>query len=74
MSCGIGSDGRWHGWYTVRLRADALRRMGLHPDQPMAGITHPSPPAWWHAAAEQRAHRGPSRPPGSNAVRRRATW
>ncbi|WP_326593014.1 hypothetical protein [Streptomyces sp. NBC_01294] len=56
LSCGIGSDGRWHGWFAVRMRADALRRLGLHPDQPTAETTHPSPPGWWHAAAERNAH------------------
>ncbi|WSJ57506.1 hypothetical protein OG756_05535 [Streptomyces sp. NBC_01310] len=56
LSCGIGSDGRWHGWFAVRIRADALRRLGLHPDQPTAETMHPSPPGWWHAAAERNAH------------------
>ncbi|MEU9086027.1 hypothetical protein [Streptomyces sp. NPDC048357] len=55
LSCGIGPDGRWHGWFTVRVHADALRRLGLHPDQPTANVTSPSPPAWWHAAAERHA-------------------
>ncbi|MFJ6754939.1 hypothetical protein [Streptomyces sp. NPDC091273] len=57
LSCGIGPDGRWHGWFTVRVHTDALRRLGLHPDQPTAEITHPSPPGWWHATAERHALR-----------------
>ncbi|GAB2918854.1 hypothetical protein GCM10022245_61060 [Streptomyces mayteni] len=57
LSCGIGHDDRWHGWFDVRVRPDALRRLGLRPDQPTAEITGPSPPGWWHAAAERNAHR-----------------
>jgi hypothetical protein len=55
LACGPGSDGRWHGWYTIEIRADALRRLGLHPEQPSSVVRGPSPPAWWHAAAERRA-------------------
>jgi hypothetical protein len=55
LACGPGPDGRWHGWYTIKVRADALRRLGLHPDQPSSIVRGPSPPAWWHAAAERRA-------------------
>ncbi|MEV0091797.1 hypothetical protein [Streptomyces sp. NPDC050738] len=55
LACGIGQDGHWHGWFTVRVPADALRHLGLHPDQPTATITAPSPPGWWHAAAERGA-------------------
>ncbi|MFJ8134978.1 hypothetical protein [Streptomyces sp. NPDC096013] len=54
LACGIGPDGRWHGWFDVQVHADALRRLGLHPDQPTAEVTGPSPPGWWHAAAERR--------------------
>lgn len=57
LSCGVGSDGHWRGWFTVRVRADALRRLGLHPDQPSAEPTGPSPPGWWHSAAERAARR-----------------
>ncbi|WSR00699.1 hypothetical protein OG735_23170 [Streptomyces sp. NBC_01210] len=54
-ACGPGPDGRWRGWYDVRIRADALRPLGLHPDQPTAKVSGPSPPRWLHAAAERRA-------------------
>ena len=52
--CGKRDDGHWFGWFTVRARAGALRRLGLHPDQPMSRVVGPSPPRWWHAAAERR--------------------
>ncbi|WP_374986979.1 hypothetical protein [Streptomyces fradiae] len=55
LSCGIGPDGHWRGWYAVRVHPGALRRLGLHPDQPTAGALGVSPPGWWHAAAERRA-------------------
>ncbi|MFI6625108.1 hypothetical protein [Streptomyces sp. NPDC050528] len=54
LACGIGPDGHWHGWFDVQVHADALRRLGLHPDQPTAEVIGPSPPGWWHAAAERR--------------------
>ncbi|MGH4031277.1 hypothetical protein ACQB60_20345 [Actinomycetota bacterium Odt1-20B] len=57
-SCGIGPDGHWHGWFHVRVHPTALRRIVLHPDQPTAEVTGPSPPGWWQAAAE-RAHQRP---------------
>ncbi|WP_424216636.1 hypothetical protein ACN20G_31415 (plasmid) [Streptomyces sp. BI20] len=56
LMCGPGPDGHWHGRFVVGVRPDALRRLGLHPDQPTAAPTAPSPPGWWHAAAEHRAH------------------
>jgi hypothetical protein len=56
LACGIGADGHWHGWVAVRVQAGALRRLGLHPDQPTAKIVGPTPPGWWHAAAERNAH------------------
>lgn len=55
LACGIGPDGHWHGWFDIRIEPAALRRLGLHPDQPTAIVTGPSPPGWWHAAAERRA-------------------
>lgn len=55
-ACGPGPDGRWHGWYDVGVRGDALRKLGLHPDQPTSVVTGVSPPGWWHAAAERAAH------------------
>lgn len=56
LACGIGPDGHWHGWFTVHVDASALRRLGLHPSQPTSAPATPSPPGWWHAAAEHRAH------------------
>jgi len=58
LACGIGPDGHWHGWFDVRVRSDALRRLGLHPDQPAEAVG-PSPPGWWHADAERRATNWP---------------
>ncbi|MFG3410259.1 hypothetical protein [Streptomyces sp. NPDC048142] len=57
LLCGAGADGRRRGWYVVRMHTDALRGLGLHPDQPTAVITGPPPPRWWHAAAERNAYR-----------------
>ncbi|MGI5205474.1 hypothetical protein ACQEU6_28325 [Spirillospora sp. CA-108201] len=57
LACGRDPDGRVRGWYSVQVRADALRRLGLHPDQPTSRVAGPSPPAWWHAAAERAARR-----------------
>ncbi|MFD4658869.1 hypothetical protein ACFWP2_24925 [Kitasatospora sp. NPDC058444] len=57
LICGVGPDGRWHGWFDVRVRADALRPLGLHPEQASAPVTGASPPGWWHAEAERRARR-----------------
>jgi hypothetical protein len=65
LACGIGPDGHGHGWFDVQVHAAALRRLGLHPDQPTAEVTGSSPPGWWHAAAERRALYWP-RPPGSS--------
>ncbi|MFH9133915.1 hypothetical protein [Streptomyces sp. NPDC017524] len=58
LLCYAGVDGRRRGQYVVRVRADALRVLGLHPDQPTAAVAGPSPPRWWHAAAERNAGRG----------------
>ena len=33
LACGPGPEGRWRGWFTIQIRADALRKLGLHPDQ-----------------------------------------
>ncbi|MFD8755418.1 hypothetical protein ACFV0O_31260 [Kitasatospora sp. NPDC059577] len=57
LTCGIGPDGHWRGWFDVQVSADALRPLGLHPEQPTAAVDGPSPPGWWHAEAERRAHR-----------------
>ncbi|MFI0240391.1 hypothetical protein [Streptomyces sp. NPDC016845] len=55
LACGPGRDGQWRGWFAAHVRADALRRLGLRPDQPGAEVDGPSPPGWWHAAAERLA-------------------
>jgi hypothetical protein len=34
LACGPDAEGRMRGWYTVSVRADELRRYGLHPDVP----------------------------------------
>ncbi|WP_246102216.1 hypothetical protein [Streptomyces piniterrae] len=61
LACGPGPDGRWRGWISVGVRADALRPLGLHPDQPTSTIISPSRPDWWYAAAA-RAVDHPPRP------------
>ncbi len=55
LSCGVGPDGHWHGWLDIRIDAAALHRLGLHPDQSTATVPGPTPPGWWHAAAERNA-------------------
>ncbi|OLT10488.1 hypothetical protein BJF79_26030 [Actinomadura sp. CNU-125] len=56
LACGPDPEtGRWRGWCDIRIEPDALRRLGLHPDQPTSKIVGPSPPGWWHAAAERAA-------------------
>lgn len=55
LACGVGPDGHWRGRFDIRVRAEALARLGLHPDQPTAHVNGPSPPGWWHAAAERNA-------------------
>ncbi|MFG2728823.1 hypothetical protein [Streptomyces canus] len=55
LACGPGEDGRWRGWFTVEVAAEALWRLGLHPSQPSAVLDGPSPPGWWHAAGERYA-------------------
>jgi hypothetical protein len=57
LACGPDAAGRWHGRLSVSVAADALRRHGLHPDQPMSNITGPVLSAWWHIAAERSWHR-----------------
>lgn len=49
LACGPEPDGHWHGYYTIKVQADALRRIGLHPDQarhdhPVAGQRQQSSP------------------------------
>ena len=37
--------------FSIKLRTDQLRRLGLHPDQPWSHITGPGRPAWAQAEA-----------------------
>ncbi|MFF8729658.1 hypothetical protein ACF073_24655 [Streptomyces sp. NPDC015171] len=57
LMCGRRGDGHWHGTLGLTVDARALRRLGLHPDQPASVVDGPSPPAWWHAAGERYAAR-----------------
>ncbi|MEU1007315.1 hypothetical protein [Streptomyces sp. NPDC005890] len=41
----------------MNVDAVALRRLGLHPDQPTSFVVGTSPPGWWHAAGERYATR-----------------
>ncbi|MGW6918733.1 hypothetical protein ACWGB8_33675 [Kitasatospora sp. NPDC054939] len=41
------ADGGVQCVVAVRVRADALRRLGLHPDQPTSAPADPLPPASW---------------------------
>lgn len=34
LACGPDRDGRMRGWFTISVRAEELRRYGLHPDNP----------------------------------------
>ncbi|WP_329270500.1 hypothetical protein [Streptomyces sp. NBC_01451] len=63
LTCGPDADGRPRGWFTVYVRADALRGLGLHPGQPTARGGGFSPPAWWHAAGERYGRRWSAPPP-----------
>ncbi|MFE3546121.1 hypothetical protein ACFXK0_24430 [Nocardia sp. NPDC059177] len=47
------ADGRTGCVVGIAVRADALRPLGLHPDQPSSRPVGPSPPGWWHAAGER---------------------
>jgi hypothetical protein len=42
------------GTIAISVHPDALRRLGLHPEQPSSQVSGVSPPAWWHAEAERR--------------------
>lgn len=44
-------DGRRHGTYQIQMRADQLRRLGLHPEQRWSRITGPERPGWARAEA-----------------------
>ncbi|ANP49687.1 hypothetical protein J2Z21_004824 [Streptomyces griseochromogenes] len=58
LMCRMDEDGHWRGTVALNADARALRRLGLHPDQPASAVDGPSPPAWWHAAGERYARRG----------------
>ncbi|HTJ36629.1 MAG TPA: hypothetical protein VL738_25695 [Dactylosporangium sp.] len=53
LMCGPDETGKWHGYFGIKVDAEALRRVGLHPEQPTSKIVGPSPPKWWHAEAER---------------------
>ncbi|WP_211240805.1 hypothetical protein [Hamadaea tsunoensis] len=54
LICGRYPDGTPWGSLNIRIRAQALWKLGLHPDQPAARIVGPTPPAWWRADALRR--------------------
>ncbi|MEU4692274.1 hypothetical protein [Actinoplanes sp. NPDC023714] len=54
VMCGRSADGRWWCDRSISVKAEELRRIGLHPDQPSAVVDGSSPPQWWHAEAERR--------------------
>ena len=49
LICGRDPDGRPRGWYRISVRADALRPLGLHPDQPLSRRigSFPRRYPWW---------------------------
>ncbi|BAJ26177.1 MULTISPECIES: hypothetical protein [Kitasatospora] len=47
LACGIGPDGQWWGRVVLSVDAAALRRLGLHAEQPSAVLADPPPPGWW---------------------------
>jgi hypothetical protein len=49
----IRPAGRWHGDITLHVAGEALRKLGLHPDQPMSHVLAGPMPVSWHAAAER---------------------
>ncbi|MFJ3308078.1 hypothetical protein ACIPSA_34340 [Streptomyces sp. NPDC086549] len=55
--CRRETSGHWDNRIGLSVDARALRRLGLHPDQPTSVVDGPSPPAWWHAAGERYALR-----------------
>ncbi|MFF4315924.1 hypothetical protein ACWDFR_17800 [Streptomyces sp. 900105755] len=66
LACRRENTGRWRGWIGLSVEAGALRRLGLHPDQPSSAVNGPSPPGWWHAAGLRYATARPDRrSPGS---------
>jgi hypothetical protein len=74
--CGVGADGHWHGTFAVRLDAAALRRLGLHPEQPTSAPADPPPPVWWgpwtRGRGQRRRHNAvvpAGEPAGTTAIR-----
>jgi hypothetical protein len=51
LTCGKRPDGHWFGMYSIEMRPELLRRLGLHPDQPWSRITGPERPGWARAEA-----------------------
>jgi hypothetical protein len=41
------TTGRWWCSYYWDVDARALRRLGLHPDQPLSHLRSPVHPSWW---------------------------
>ncbi|GAA3238762.1 hypothetical protein ACFO1B_10095 [Dactylosporangium siamense] len=70
LACGRDETGRAWGHVDLSVDAEVLRRLGLHPDQPTSRVTGPSPPAWWHAAAERAPLRSADQPDGPRPRRR----
>jgi hypothetical protein len=52
--CGRSGDGSRWGVFEFKIRSSALRRLGLHPDQPTSRIVGPAQPPWWRADALRR--------------------
>lgn len=52
--CGRHKDGTPWGSFSFKIRPSALRRLGLHPDQPTSRIVGPAQPRWWRADALRR--------------------
>lgn len=68
--CGRDDHGRPLGWFRLHVTAGALRPLGLHPDQPTAGLLAGPLPDWWHAAADRCWHRPPDQPAAPRPRRR----
>lgn len=70
LSCGKVAGNRWQGWYSVKISATALRRLGLHPDQApehFLGTEHKNP-----ASADQPRSAITARPgPATQMLRTR---
>ncbi|GAA2066924.1 hypothetical protein GCM10009801_13840 [Streptomyces albiaxialis] len=64
LACGIGADGHWHGWCDIRIHPEALRRLGLHPDQPTSAPSAPPPPGSAAASVLRARMTAPGTRPG----------